>query len=161
MDINKRRPNSQAHTDTHLSPFNLFFYLNFFLDLFDRYVINKVIDFVIIDYIELVSIVSNTNRFIVHPEHFHNAHHWEHFRKKHSKITGSVKNLFLRNYYFFKIQTILVGNKSFDDYSLQPFWVWCHKLGTPVRLCAVLPIPLSSSTKHDQVQWGALVHRHF
>ena len=47
-----------------------------------------------------------------------------------------------------------------SNYSLKSFWIWCHKLGTPIfgQFC---PFLFGAPLKLHQVGWKASVHSHF
>ena len=47
-----------------------------------------------------------------------------------------------------------------SNYSPKSFWIWCHKLGTPIfgQFC---PFLFAAPLKLHQVGWEASVHSHF
>ena len=47
-----------------------------------------------------------------------------------------------------------------SNYSLKYFWIWCHKLGTPIfgQFC---PFLFAAPLKLHQVGWEVSVHSHF
>ena len=74
-----------------------------------------------------------------------------------------IQNKILRNHMYISIHSlcsILCWCTFGSNYSLKSFWIWCHKLGTPIfgQFC---PFLFAAPLKLHQVGWEALVHSHF